>query len=595
MPLAVVARVKNALRLVALDEAAERLGLTRGMALADARAMIPALGVADDDPAADATLLAAIADWAERYTPLVALEQGAGRTEGATGNAKQEARTAEGRTGNAKQEARTADGRTGNPKQEARTAEGRTGNPKQEARTAEGRTGNPKQEARTAEGRTGNPKQEARTAEGRTGNPRGLFLDITGCAHLFGGESNLAADCVARLGRQGFAARAAIADTPGTASAVARFGPDPICVVPPGGSGAVLQPLPLAALRLASETVAALDRVGLKRIGQIMGAPRAPLAARFGRGLVQRLDQALGSEEEAISPRRPTPVLLAERRFAEPIGLEEDIAAALASLAATLCQTMEARGIGARLIELILFRVDGVVSRIAVGTGRPLRAAKRIGALFKEKFASLGDGLDAGFGFDMVRLAVTEDAPLAATQIDLDGGGDAASDLDGLIDRIGARLGSGAIGRLAPRDSHIPERAEAFDEVVAALLAGKDGFPRFAKLSLPREGGEDASQSEPSELISRPLRLFARPEPVEAVAEVPDGPPARFRWRRTLYRVARAEGPERIAAEWWRDDDLTRDYFRVEDATGHRFWLFREGLYGRETTAPRWYLHGVFA
>jgi protein ImuB len=511
-PLAIVARVKGALRLVALDATAERLGLTRGMALADARAMIPALAVADDDSAADAALLAAIADWAERYTPLVSI-----------------------------------------------------------------------QEAWSAEGATGNAKQEARTAEGRTGTQKGLFLDITGCAHLFGGESELAADLVARLGRQGFSARAAIAATPGAASALARFGPDSISVVPPGVTADVLKPLLLAALRLPPDTVAALDRVGLKRIGQIVGAPRAPLAARFGRALTQRLDQALGIDDEAISPRRPAPVLLAERRFAEPIGLEEDIAAALASLAATLCQTMEKQGLGARLLELALFRVDGVVSRIAVGTGRPFRDAKRIGALFKERFASLGDALDAGFGFDMVRLAVTEAAPFSAAQIDLTGDAAAENDLDGLIDRIGARLGSHAVGRLAPRDSHIPERAESFDT--------GDPSPVGGGITRRTVGGEQFDD----DTIIRPLRLFARPEPVEAIAEVPDGPPARFRWRRTLYRVARAEGPERIAAEWWRDDDLTRDYFRVEDLTGHRFWLFREGLYGRETTAPRWYLHGVFA
>ncbi len=528
--------MKSALRLVALDENAERLGLTRGMALADARAMIPALGVADDDPAADEALLAAIADWAERYTPLVSIQE-ARRTAGPTGSATRE---------------------------------------------------------------RGGPQVRQGPGEGAAGAQEDvLYLDITGCAHLFGGESELVADCVARLERQGFHARAAIADTPGAASALARFGADSISVVPPGGTAAGLKPLPLAALRLAPETAAALDRLGLKRIGQIVGAPRAPLAARFGRALTRRLDQALGSDEEAISPRRPAPVLIAERRFAEPIGLEEDVATALDSLAATLCQTMEARGLGARRLELALFRVDGVVSRIVVGTGRPLRDAGRMRALFKEKFAGLGDAFDAGYGFDMVRLAATEAAPLSATQIDLDGSGDAGGDLDGLIDRIGARLGSRAVGRLAPRDSHIPERAESFDSdnpspegargEERALASDRDTIKGgTARRAVDGERVDD-------DTIIRPLRLFARPEPVEAIAEVPDGPPARFRWRRTLYRVARAEGPERIAAEWWRDDDLTRDYFRVEDLTGHRFWLFREGLYGRETTAPRWYLHGVFA
>ena len=511
-PLAIVARVKNALRLVALDEAAERLGLTRGMALADARAMIPALGVADDDP---------------------------------------------------------------------------------ERRCHPRRGGRRLGRALHAAGRPGLDQRPGAGSRHHRLRPS------------FRRRNGLAADCVARLAHQGFAARAAIADTPGAAVALARYGSDSVRVVPPGGAAAALKALPLAALRLAPETVAALDRVGLKSIGQIAGAPRAPLVARFGAMLVRRLDQALGHDEEAISPRRPAAVLLAERRFAEPIGLEEDVAATLASLAATTCQTMETQGVGARLIELALFRVDGVVSRILVGTGRPLRAPKRIAALFREKFAQLGDDLDAGFGFDMVRLAVAEAAPLSAAQIDLDGDGEAESDLDGLIDRIGARLGSRAVGRLTPGDSHIPERAEAFAAYSAPDQPGDlspleqkvpaIGSSGRAEALLSPEGEEDASRDAASELIARPLRLFARPEPVEAIAEIPDGPPARFRWRRTLYRVARAEGPERIAAEWWRDDDLTRDYFRVEDLTGHRFWLFREGLYGRETNTPRWYLHGVFA
>ena len=291
------------------------------------------------------------------------------------------------------------------------------------------------------------------------------MLDITGCAHLFGGESALVADLVARLHAQGFHARAAIADTPGAASAAARFGTDSTVVVPPGGSGAMLAPLPLAALRLDHDTVAALDRVGLKRIGQIVGSPRGPLAARFGRSLIAQLDRALGIDEEAIDPRRPAPAMLAERRFAEPIGLMEDIAAVLSSLAATLGRTLETRGLGARLLELSLFRVDGAVARLAVGAGRPMRDAKRVLALFREKFASLGDELDAGFGFDMARLAVLDAAPMDAAQIDLTGDAAAEADLDGLVDRIGARLGGAAVSRIVARDSHIPERAEALDAV----------------------------------------------------------------------------------------------------------------------------------
>lgn len=462
---------------MALDRLAERAGLTRGMPLADARAMIPGLAVTDEEPALDAEMLAGIATWAERYTPLVAID-----------------------------------------------------------------------------------------------GDDGLTLDITGAAHLQGGETPLLSDLMRRLMRQGFRARAAIADTPGAASAAARFTRQG--VVPEGGAAAMLAPLPLAALRLDPETVSAMDRVGLKRIAEIMDAPRGPLAARFGAEMLRKLDQALGRDEEAISPRRPPPAFIAERRFAEPIARAEDIAATLASLAATLGARLAEHGEGARRIIFTLFRVDGAVTEIAVGTGRPVHDAGIIATLFREKFESpREDEIDAGFGFDMARLSVPRTAPNDPAQIDLAGDAVAEADLDTLIDRVAIRLGPGSIGRIAPGESHIPERAETM--MTASAVAAKPA-------ALP-------------DRPERPLRLFARPEPVEAIAEVPDGPPVHFRWRRALYRIARAEGPERIAGEWWREEAPTRDYFRVEDSAGHRFWLFREGLYGRERETPRWYMHGVFA
>jgi protein ImuB len=471
-PLAVVAKIKNALRLVAVDETASRLGLARGIALADARAMIPFLAVHDEKPDADRALLESIADWAECYTPLVALDDEAG-----------------------------------------------------------------------------------------------LILDITGCAHLFGGEESLRAGLSARLLAQGFLARAAIADTPGAAWAAVHFG-EP-AVIAPGANAGTLAPLPMAALRLDPETVSAMERVGLKRIGQVLDAPRAPLAARFGAMLARQLDRALGVDEEAISPRRPPPVFIAERRFAEPIAHETDIVATLTSLAAALATRLEAHGEGARRLEYSLFRVDGAVARIAVGASRPIRAPKLILALFREKFAAFGDEIDAGFGFDMARLAVTMSAPADAAQIDLTGDAAAAADVDGLIDRIGARIGEDSVAAIVPRESPIPERAETLMPPGTPALAGHAASPR-------------------------PLRLFAHPEPIVATAEVPDGPPINFRWRSTSYRVTRAEGPERIAPEWWREDSPTRDYFRVEDEAGHRFWIYRDGLYTEAATSPAWYVHGIF-
>jgi len=508
-PLVVVQKIKSAMRIVALDEAALRLGLEPGQPLADARAMIPALDAVDEDEAADAGLLAAIADWAERYTPLVALDHD------------------------------------------------------------------------------------------------GLMLDVTGCAHLFGGEAAMVADMRARLDAQGLATCAAIAGSPGAASAAARF--TARITVTPEETAAMLAPLPLAALRLDLETVSALDRVGLKRIGQILDAPRPPLAVRFGSLLLRRLDQALGREEEAIGPRRPVAALIAERRFAEPISLEEDIAATLASLAATLAESLVQRGEGARSYELALFRVDGAVRRIAVGSSRPVREPGLVLDLFREKFAGLAEEIDAGFGFDMVRLSVPVSEASAPAQVDLAGDAVGEADLGRLIDRIGARLGPERVSRIAHGDSHIPERAEVIEPIggethplphrkaEGGILPRATGDRNNAPAQDRDPGKHGGGGAGPDAFIDRPLRLLARPEPVEATAAVPDGPPLHFRWRRALYRVARAEGPERIAPEWWRDADaLTRDYFRVEDSTGHRFWLFREGLYGRETTAPRWYLHGVF-
>ena len=408
----------------------------------------------------------------------------------------------------------------------------------------------------------------------------------------------MVADLLARLATQGFAARAAIAGSPGAASAAARF--TARTVVALEETPAMLAPLPLAALRLDAETVSALDRVGLKRIGQIMDAPRAPLAARFGSTLLRRLDQALGREEEAIGPRRPVAALIAERRFAEPIALEEDIAATLASLAAALAESLEGRGEGARAYELALFRVDGVVRRIAVGASRPVRAPKLVLDLFREKFAGLAEEIDAGFGFDMVRLSVPVSAAGRA------GTGRPRRRRDGRGRPRPADRPDRRPPRPGARQPHRPwrqphpgagggARADRAATFILAHGAGERADHAPGPDRDPRKHGGWRAGIDPDACIDRPLRLFARPEPVEATAAVPDGPPLHFRWRRALYRVARAEGPERIAPEWWRDADaLTRDYFRVEDASGHRFWLFREGLYGRETIAPRWYLHGVF-
>ena len=409
------------------------------------------------------------------------------------------------------------------------------------------------------------------------GAPDGIFLDITGCTHLFGGETDLAVDLRARLTRQGFHVRVAVASTPGAASALAHYGME--AILPAGSERKALAKLPLAALRLDGEIVAALGRVGLKKIGDLYELPRAPLAARFGKLLLDQLDRALGLLEEPVSPRAEVAPYITERPFAEPIGREEDVLGALGCLAQRLALMLERRGEGARRLELTLFRADGAVFTIAAATSRATRDAEAITALFAARLDVLRDDLDPGFGYDLVRLSVPAADPIDPGQADLTGPDD-ADELARLVDHLGARLGLSRIVRQEAYESHLPERAV---------------------LHVPVRHGSNAAvwkAAEPDVPPERPMRLLLRPEPVEeVVAVVPDGPPARFRWRYILHEVVRAEGPERIAAEWWRTAATppTRDYYRVEDKEGRRFWLFREGLFGREHVEPRWFMHGTFA
>ncbi len=412
--------------------------------------------------------------------------------------------------------------------------------------------------------------------------PDGIFLDISGCAHLFGGEQGLIADVLQRCDGLGLHARAAIAATPGAAWAMARFGTEIGTIVAPEGQEAAIAPFPLAALRLEAETVAALATVGLKLVSDILDLPRAPLAARFGAGLLRQLDRALDLLEEPVSPLLPVAPYVAERSFPEPIARLEDVEHVTLALARRLSPMLEHKALGARRLELALFRTDGAVKRVAAGASRPLRDPDKIAGLFAERFMALGDELDPGFGFDLVRLSalVTEAAPPVALRL-----GETAEeeDLARLVDRLGARLGLQRVQRIVAGDAWIPEQA-------AAALP--------AHCTAPDPAGWNAARAmiDAEVPMARPLRLLERPEPIDAMAEVPDGPPVRFRWRRALHQVIHAEGPERIAPAWWSAGPKpTRDYYRVEDEAGQRYWLYREGLYQRETAHPRWFLHGLFA
>lgn len=481
-PLVLTEKIGGALLVTSVDAKARALGLAPGQKLADARACLPTLVALEHDRDADRHFLERLADAADRYTPLVALEP-----------------------------------------------------------------------------------------------PEGFVLDITGCAHLFGGEAALRRDLLQRLAGAGLTARATIAGTPEAASALARYA---TCDrVPPGGEAVAVAPLPVAALGLDPAVALALTRAGLKTIGDLAARPGDILVARFGALLATRLRRVTGREDTRLTPRRAVAACMVERRFAEPVGRREDLLGTLGLILGTAGTTLEERGEGGRLFEASFFRTDGVVRRIAVETGEATRDGAALIRLFAEKMHLLDDPTDPGFGFDLIRLAVLRTEAQAQRQAQFDGRGEADGETVALIDRLVARFGRDSVVRLVDRHSHIPERAEAMRPAIA--VGATMAWPAM-RAARP---------------LTRPLQLFDPPQPIETLAEVPDGPPATFHWRRTTYQIARAEGPERIATEWWRDGEsaLTRDYYCLEDREGRRFWVFRQGLYGTETTAPRWFVHGLFA
>jgi len=401
--------------------------------------------------------------------------------------------------------------------------------------------------------------------------PDGLLLDVTGVAHLWGGETQMLDDLLVRLARQGIPARGAVAGSAGAAWALARCG-DGRTVVPPGAEAAALAPLPVTALRLAPETAAQLARLGLARIGQIAALPRPELARRFGAVTLARLDQALARGEEALTFSRPPTPWFTRLAFAEPISVPEDLARASRDIAARLCARLLAEGQGAARFELAFHRLDGCDERLSVGLSLPGRNPDAIARLF----APMLERVDPGFGIEVVSLSADAVEPLPEREIRFEAIGEIAAE-DGiapLVDRLANRLGEDRVWRAGAFPSHVPERAVVR---LAPLAAAEDGWPKDRP---------------------RPVRLFARPEPIDAMARVPDDPPAVFRWRGRLRRVRRAEGPERLAEEWWRRPpgetapSHVRDYYRVEDETGARYWLFRAGLYG-EGDPPKWWLHGL--
>jgi len=401
--------------------------------------------------------------------------------------------------------------------------------------------------------------------------PDGLLIDVTGAAHLFGGEEALLCDLLARLGAADIHARAGLADTIGAAHALARFGRAQAELVAPDAIAAAIAPLPVAALRLDPALALHLERLGFETIGRLAAVPRAPLALRFGEMPLRRLDQAFGRLAEPFEPILPPGLIYTRRAFAEPIGAPETLARYTQKLAALLCEALERRGLGARRLDLLFYRVDQRIEAIRTGTSKPLRDPARLTRLLTQKLETI----DPGFGIEEMALSASLTEPLSPCQC-RSFGQDAEPDLSALVDTLINRPGVTKLYRAAPAESDWPERSV---QILAPLAppAGP-GWPKH---------------------WPRPSRLLSPPEPVDTLALLPDHPPAHFTWRGIRRRVAKADGPERIFGEWWLDEEemaAIRDYFLVEDEAGERFWLFRSGDGEDPATGDlRWYVHGVFA
>jgi len=492
LPFALVDKGVHGLTLSGLNGAARRLGLRHGQAHADACAIAPDLVSAPAEPDRDRAALKALALWAERWSPAVAVDADPPELEG-------------------------------------------------------------------------------------------LTLDVTGAAHLWGGERRMLADIRDRLARAGITARVALAGTAAAAWALARYTAHEDPVAPEGCEREALAALPVEGLRLSPRAAQLLGRFGLRRIGDLYALPRASLARRFrgaeGLEVVGRLDQALGGVAEARACEQRPPAYRAWQAFAEPVTVNEAVALRAEALVGDLCAALERDGMGARRVVVTGFRVDGRATVLEAALGRASRRPAHILRLLKERG---WERLDLGFGIDALMVAAAAAEPLHAVQADSEAGpaeADAAARA-ALFDRLAARLGEAAVGRPEQVQSWIPERSERL---------------------CPASGPPAPFAETPDEAL-RPLLLLPSPEPIEALAELPEGAPARFTWRRVARRVVRAAGPERLSPEWWRQGGdrraaRTRDYYRLEDAEGGRYWVFREGLYGREDAdrAPGWWMHGVFA
>ncbi|GBR09081.1 DUF6504 family protein [Acetobacter oeni] len=403
--------------------------------------------------------------------------------------------------------------------------------------------------------------------------PDGVWCDTSGCAHLYGGEDAMLEVVRERLEALGYHIRLALADTPGAAHALARFGRKRDTLVPSRGTAAALDPLPVAALRLPTETCEGLIRLGFTRIGDLRRTARAPLTRRFGDLLMRRLDEALGVRPEPIRPVIPLEAIRAQRQMVEPIGTAEALAVVIAELVDEISEILRQRGQGARQLDLVCERVDGTLQPVRVGTASPVDQPAHLRRLLQERIAVI----EPGFGIEVMTLTVSHHEARQTTgdQTVLERGQNGDGDLACLVDRLCNRVGASRVFCLTPRASQIPERAQAQSPVT-----------------------QDAADPTSTFSFVRPIRLLDPPKPLRVEAEAESGAPQRFVWDGRTHRVRGADGPERIQGEWWLSDSefhAARDYWIAETEHGERFWLYRQGDGTHSWTGDgAWFLHGLF-
>ncbi len=398
-----------------------------------------------------------------------------------------------------------------------------------------------------------------------TDSPNGLILDISGCPHLWGGERSYLEAIITRLRKGGYDVRAAIADTVGAVWAVAHYGKNET-IVESGKQEEALSPLSPAALRLESSTLQRMEKLGFRQIGQILGIPRLNLRRRFGDDMLVRLEQALGSVQEFLQPIQPAPVYEERLPCLEPIRTAPGIEIALKRLLETMCERFFREGKGMHTGIFKGFRIDGETVQISIGTNRASRNAAHLFKLFELKIPELEPAL----GIELFTLEVSMVEDIIETQEALwsTATRDQAA-VSELLDNIAGKVGMQTIHRYLPQEHHWPE--SSVKEVS----------------SLEKQPETEWLTDRP-----RPIHLLSKPQPIEVMVMLPDYPPMHFRHKGELIRIVRADGPERIEQEWWLQSGPPRDYYRVEDENGVRYWLFRLGLY--ETLRPQWFLHGYF-